>query len=163
MTRTTLRTLVACLCVILAIACGVEGGERALHEGSVDACALLAQDDVRSALGAESLKIDKGVIAQTWASTCRWSAEGGDAFLSVVAHTKNGEKTFRALRYHLPNVKLRADLHSGAYQSGNKLFLFKRGVYVTIDSSAQSAVVDPLAKKLLAALDELAKQQEVHR
>jgi len=163
MTRTTLRTFVASSCVIAAIACGVEGGERALLEGSVDACALLAPEDVRSALGAESLKIDKGVIPQTWASTCRWSAEGGEAFLSVVAHTKNGEQTFRALRYRLPDVRLRADLHSGAYQSGNKVFLFRRGVYVTLDSSAKSATVDSLAKKLLAALDELAKQQAVHR
>jgi len=156
------RVSLLAICLLAVLAHGAEARERALHEGSVDACALVSRADVMRALGAKEITSVKGVLTQTWGSSCRFTGDGTDAFLSLVAHTKNGAQTFRALRNHLPAVKNRNDLHPGAYQSAAKLFLFKRGTYITIEGSP-SVPLDAVAKQVLAALDALAEQQNVHR
>ena len=137
-----------------------------LLEGSVDACALLTEADVRGVVGDGLLKVDKGVLRETWGSACRWTVEASGAFVSVVAHTKHGETTFRALKRHLPGVKDLPGLGSPAYRSGNKIFLLRRRAYLTVEWEAVGASpsdVDRVVRAIVTQLDELAKRQAVHR
>ena len=149
---------------LLAAGCGAHPQAGAnLMEGSVDACELLPETDVQRALATDQPRVDKGTLRETWGSACRWSA-GSGAFLSVVAHTKHGAQTFNGLRGHLPGVKDRPDVGDRAWQSGNKIFMLKRGAFVTLEwDGLAPATTDPLARSILTRLDEIAATQAVHR
>lgn len=160
-----IRLLLLCTAIAIgaAASCAQSGGANLL-EGAVDACALLAESDVQRVVGPGSLRVDKGTLQETWGSACRWSRSGGDPFVSVVAHTKNGAQTFNGLRRHLPDVRDRRDLAPQAYQSGNKIYLLTRGALVTLEWSASDAsAVDDLVRTILANLDEVARTQAVTR
>ena len=161
--RSRLPVMVAVLLIMTACADGAER-EAKLREGSVDACALLSQEQAGRVLQAKEVQTSKGVLTQTWGSACRWSTASSDAFISVVVHTKHAAQTFRSLGQK-PGVRSRSDLAPRAFQHESKIYLLKRGALVTVEwkIGGDPKSIDEVVRSVLKELDALAATQAVHR
>ena len=132
----------------------------------MDACKLLKDSEIFAAFKFAPSMTEKGTLPTSMGTSCYWKLVKSEQGLKLVAHTKYTEQTYAGLRKRLTGVKDRADIGAKVYQSENKLYMLKRGVYLTFENTSPEIADEQfskLAKLALLRLDDLAELQKIHR